>query len=156
QGFLNDDGNKFWCFKDVSKHNNVKAPKFAVFAATLQAQGQLDSILVDEEGNVLDGYARWFACVKEGLGTPKLQVVPGLGDDAAKITWIRSRKLARHHLTEKQRMAIVSAEIKAHPERSSSWTAKLLGVSVTTVSNYRSRLEEAKEIKAKTQLIGSD
>jgi hypothetical protein len=129
EGFLNHDGNQFYCFKDVSKLLKAKGTsKFAVFASILKAQGQLDPIFVDEEGNVMDGYARWFGCVKEGMGTPKLQVVSGLGDDVAKITWIRSRKLARHNLTGKQRMAFVNAEIKgtrnaAIRGRRSSWAS---------------------------------
>jgi ParB-like chromosome segregation protein Spo0J len=117
--------------------------QFHAFKECIESQGQQDSILCDEQGNVLDGYARWFAL--KALGVPdkniKVGIVKGLGSVANKITWIRQRKLARHHLTEKQRMALVQAEIMAHPERSNNWQAKLLGVSYNTVAKYRKILE---------------
>lgn len=133
-----------------------KCEKFNAFKDAIVAYCQQNPIFCDPEGYVMDGYARWFVCVKAGL-IPKVEIAGGnLADDEAKITWIRSQKLARHHLNETQRMLIVQAEIRAHPERTESWTAELLGVSRTTVVKYREQMERAGTLTAITKLIGKD
>ena len=129
------------------------AHKFDDFKDMLAVQCQQEPILCDQDGYALDGFARWFACIKLGI-VPKYQIVNAyLPDDSAKFTWIRSRKLGRHNLSERQRMQIVMTEITAHPERSNSWTAELLGVSRNTVTKYRKQLEWAGKLQNVTKRV---
>jgi ParB-like chromosome segregation protein Spo0J len=148
----NPDGSRWYFVQSVDK----KAHLFDGFKEMLSAQRQQDPILCDQDGYVLDGFARWFALMKLGLD-PNHQIVNAhLADDAAKISWIRSRKLGRANLSERQRMQIVVAEIMTHPQRSNSWTAELLGVSRNTIIKYRERLEREGLLSPVSNLIGKN
>jgi hypothetical protein len=117
--------------------------KWQAFCDYLAKNGQLDPILVDEQGYVLDGFATWFALtsLKVAAKDVLIKVVTQFKTDADKLTWMRSRKLARATLTESQRIELVKAEIKAHPERGNNLQAQLLGVDHKTVAKYRQELE---------------
>src|ERR1700677_422767 len=114
--------------------------EFQAFKDKIFRECQLQLILCDEHGYVLDGFARWIACQMLHLD-PKYLIVGNLGDFAAKITFVRSQKLCLHNLTEEERMKIVKDEIVSHPKRAIAWTASNLGVSRTTVTKYRKELE---------------
>ena len=118
--------------------------KWQAFCDYLENTGQLDPILVDADGYVMDGFSTWFALSQQKDAAKDIltKVITHLKADADKITWIRSRKLARANLTETQRMELVEAEIKAHPELNSNFQAQRLGVDHKTVTKYRQKLED--------------
>jgi hypothetical protein len=149
--FLNkqDDGKRVFFTLDQDDK------KFEAFKDSLAQTCQQESILCDPDGYVLDGYSRWFALLKLGIA-PKYEIVGHLSDDAAKLTFIRQRKLSRQHLSEAERMAVVQAEIIAHPERIHNWQAKLLGVSYHTVVKYRRKLEADGKLPLLAKLLRSD
>lgn len=117
--------------------------KWQAFCDYLAKNGQLDPILVDERGHILDGFATWFALTTLKVAGKDIltKAITHLKTDADKLTWIRSRKLARATLSESQRMELVKAEIIAHPERGNNLQAQLLGVDHKTVGKYRQELE---------------
>ena len=136
--------------------------KWQAFCDHLDKTGQLDPILHDEEGYVLDGFLAWFYLLTKKVAAKNIltKVVKHLKTDSEKITWIRSRKLARANLTEPQRTEMVMAEIQAHPERGNNFQAVLLGVDHHTVGKYRQELEALGPknggIKWHPKLIGAD
>lgn len=147
-----NDGHKFFF---IQQKGNNEDTRFDAFKQLLQTQCQQEPILTDADGYVMDGFARWFALVKIGI-EPRFEIANvNFENRAAKITWIRSRKLGRHNLTEKQKMQIVCAEITDHPERSNSWTSELLGCSRTTIVKYRKMMELDGKI-GKVERIGKD
>jgi hypothetical protein len=117
--------------------------RWQAFCGYLEKTSQLDPIMVDEKGYVLDGFATWFALAK--LKVPAkdilIKVITHFKTDAEKITWMRSRKLARANLTKSQRKELEKAEIIAHPERGNNYQAQLLGVDHKTIGKYRQELE---------------
>jgi hypothetical protein len=130
-------------------------PDFQALKDKLLRECQLQHILCDENGYVMDGFARWVALEMVNI-EPKYTIVGNLPDDDAKITFIRSQKLCRHNLTEEERMKIVKDEIVAHPKRAIAWTASLLGVSRTTVHKYRKELEGLGQVPVLRELETRD
>ena len=135
-----EGGVKFY-FIEKDPGGGEVASKFDGFKRNVQTYCQLEDIVCDPDGYVMDGYARWFADLRLGI-EPRYTILGNLSDDDAKLTWARGRKLCRLNLTEAQRMAIVKAEIKSHVSRSNAWTAELLGVSRRTIIKYRQQLEQ--------------
>jgi hypothetical protein len=122
----------------------TSTPQWEAFCAHLDHDGQLDPVLHDEEGYVLDGFVTWFALIQKNVAAKDTltKVIKHLKADAEKITWMRGRKLARANLAEPQRRKMVENEIKAHPERGNNFQAQLLGVDHKTVGRYRQELED--------------
>ena len=98
--------------------------------------GIREPILVDRLGNILDGYARFFAAKILGIECPS-QCIP-IPADLTEHTFIRSQKLRRMNLNRKEKIKLIVDEIvenlKISKPRSARILAKRLGVSNKTVS----------------------
>jgi ParB-like chromosome segregation protein Spo0J len=79
--------------------------ELAALTADIAAHGQREPILIDLEGQVVDGRNRWLACEALGL-TPVTRVMP---DTDSVVTGVVSLNLHRRHLTPSQKAGVAVA-----------------------------------------------
>lgn len=105
-------------------------------------------VVVDEDGNVLDGHHRFRACQELGI-TPPTVVLPGLTHEQ-KCEYALRANLARRHLTTVQKRALIRAELTRDGTRSDRHLGRLLGVDHKTVAAVR---REGGEIPHSERLV---
>ncbi len=113
---------------------------YAALKADIAERGIMVPIEVDENGEVLDGHHRVKICDELGIHCQRF-VREGM-DDAGKRTHARRLNIARRHLSDEQKVALVSDEIAANPDRSNREIAAVLGVSHPFVAKVREELEK--------------
>lgn len=129
---------------------------WAEMVRSVRTYGVQTPIEVDEEGRILRGVGRWLACQHLRIDCPFRVVQIGelakrwcMKPEDARKSFIRHGKLARTVLTERQRMAMVRAEIEDDYRRGKEdggkhsthrVIAQRLGVSHVTVSNLRKKM----------------
>ncbi len=114
---------------------------------SIRQNGQLEPIVVDEEGYILDGHQRARICAELGID-PKVDVLEGLSEDEKReyAFWVN---YARRHLTPSARRVVirrVEARLRENPFDSDRRIAALLRVDHKTVGLHRGRLEASGEI----------
>lgn len=129
--------------------------EFAELKASIAARGVLIPVEYDEDGNVLDGHHRERACKELGLSEWPKFIRAGL-DEPAKRLHARHLNLARRHLTQEQRRALITGQLRDTPEKSNRQIAKGLGVDHKTVSAIRDGMETTGEIPQLGKTIGAD
>lgn len=85
-----------WPVADVHPypHNNKKHPpkQIEMLAKSIQSQGLLDPIAVDEHGVIISGHGRFEACLKLGMTLVTVRVLRGISDDQARALRIAANK----------------------------------------------------------------
>jgi len=118
-------------------------------------RGVMVPVEYDRQGVPIDGHHRIRACVE--LGIPDWpNVFRGYADDAAKRTQARKLNLARRHLDQAARRALIEAELSDDPGRSNRQVARHLGVADKTVSTARKELESTAVIPQLEKTVGKD
>jgi ParB-like chromosome segregation protein Spo0J len=113
---------------------------FAALKADIAARGVLIPVEYDEEGNILDGHHRVRACRELGISEWPKFIRTGL-DEATKRLHARQLNVARRHLTQDQKRALISDQLRDTPERSNRQIARDLGVDDKTVGSVRRDME---------------
>lgn len=113
---------------------------YEALKADIAERGVLVPVEYDEHGIVLDGHHRVKACGELGITDWPRLIRRGLSDEG-KRAHARALNLARRHLTQAQRQALVDAQLIDTPEQSDRSIAGKLGVSQPTVSARRKELE---------------
>jgi hypothetical protein len=111
-------------------------------------------VMVDEQGNVLDGYHRQKIAEELRLNY-RTEVVSGL-DEQEKRSFARRVNLHRRQLNRKQRRRIIAAELLENSKRSNNLIAKAIGVHHSTVATVREELVHGCQISNHTERIGAD
>lgn len=104
----------------------------------IRERGVLVPIVLDEDGEILDGHHRMAIAKELGIVAPTM-IAEAL-TDAEKRSMARSLNMQRRHLDQKQKRALIADELKEDPSRSNNAIAKLLGVSDMTVNAVRKDL----------------
>ena len=99
---------------------------------SIKERGVLAPVLVDDDGNILDGYHRAAICDELGIDYPT-EVVPGL-NEAEKVELAISLNLKRRHLTSDQKRQLV-LRLREHG-LSIRKIAKATGIPRSTVQDY--------------------
>ena len=111
---------------------SLNLDEYEALRESIRENGVIESILVDEEGNVIDGHHRLKACEELGIECPK-RVLLGLSDEQKQDLSLELN-LHRRQLTKEQKKEI------AANLREQGWTqeriGKALGVTQRTVSNW--------------------
>lgn len=123
---------------------------FASLKASIAERGVLVPVEVDETGNILDGHHRmraWEELRAEGVRLPDYPRAVRAGlSETEKRQLVRALNLARRHLTQRERRALVADAIRDDPQASDRRIAVALGVSPTTVGAVRAELVEAGDV----------
>jgi phage N-6-adenine-methyltransferase len=130
--------------------------EFAQLKADIAERGIFVPIEYDEAGNVLDGHHRLRICAELGIERWPSLVRSGFADDAAKRSHARALNLARRHLNQAQRRALIEDQLRDTPAQSNNSIAQALGVSDTTVGSVRADLETGSQIGNLETIKGKD
>lgn len=106
----------------------------AALRESITTFGILQPVVVDEEGNVLDGHHRAEIATELGIDYPRI-VLPGLSEEQ-KIEQALVLNLARRHLAADQKQALV-ADLRSRG-LSIRWISERTGIPKSTVSRLSS------------------
>jgi hypothetical protein len=120
-----------------------------VLVADIKERGLIHPI-VRYQDQILDGFARWQACVRAGV-EPRFTDYEGTDPEG----YVVAANVHRRHLTSEQKRAIIGKLVKANPARSDSSIAKVAGASDKTVAAVRKELAERSEIPSVATRIDS-
>lgn len=130
---------------------------FASLKASVAERGVLVPVEVDETGAVLDGHHRiraWEELRAEGVRLPDYPRAVRAGlSEVEKRQLVRALNLARRHLSQRERRALVADAIRDDPQASDRRIALVLGVSHPTVAAVRAELVEAGEVERFTTRV---
>ena len=113
--------------------------EYEALKADIKKRGIQYPILIDEDGNILDGHHRSRIADELGIDCPH-ELRGGLSD-LEKMNLAVEINVNRRHLTREQRRELVENCIKAAPEKSDRQIAKATGASPTTVGTVRAAAE---------------
>ena len=124
---------------------------FAALRESIAERGVLVPVEVDESGAVLDGHHRLQAVEElraEGVKVPDFPRVVRAGlAETEKRQLVRALNMARRHLSQRERRALVADAIRDDPQASDRRIAVVLGVSHPTVAAVRSELVAAGDVE---------
>ena len=111
---------------------SLSLDEYEALRESIREKGVIESILVDEEGNVIDGHHRLKACEELGIECPR-RALMGLSDEQKQDLSLELN-LHRRQLTKEQKKEI------AANLREQGWTqeriGKALGVARRTISDW--------------------
>jgi len=142
---------------------------YASLEASIREHGVEDPVLIDEQGQTLDGHNRREIAERLGLPCPT-RVVAGLGTDGDKRIFAARRNLERRQLTKAQRTLValrlepelarqrgrprsveISPELDNLPDKLTA-AARIAGLSRSTYNNYRQVVRDAQEELGKEEV----
>jgi hypothetical protein len=125
--------------------------------ADIRVRGIIVPIVVDEDGNVIDGFHR--LSIAQALSLPlaevPFRVVKGLSL-AEKQALAEALNTHRRHLSQAQKRELVIRKLQADPQRSDRDVAAEVAVSDKTVASVRQALESTAEIPQSATRKGKD
>jgi hypothetical protein len=127
---------------------------YAGLRANIAINGVQAPIVKDEDGYILDGFARAKIAKEFGYGCPSVKVT-GLTEQE-KRSQVRMLNLARRHLDNYAKRQVIADELKENADRSNRWIARSLGVHHATVIAVRNDLTSTGHIDQLGVLTGRD
>lgn len=113
-------------------------------------------IIKDEQGQTIDGHTRAMICRDLGVEDYPIIVIPSGLTDAEKRTKARIVNMARRHLTRTQKKTLIRDQLIDTPHLSDRQIGKSLGVSNSTISIQRKKLEDEGVLCESHTSLGSD
>lgn len=126
--------------------------------ASIEAVGLRNSVVIDEDGNVIDGHERRDACIEIGIDwMTGADVRIGLTEDKKKALAIDLNLWRRPmHLPRSKRNELIDVYLVANPHLSEPVVADLFGVSQPTVNRRKKRLIQMNKLPTSDSTIGKD
>lgn len=128
--------------------------EYAELRDSILKHGITVPVIVDEQGNVIDGHHR-VTIARELDITYPTRVLAGLSEEE-KLDQSVMLNIARRQLTRDQRRSIIAEQLKRHPEKSNREHARQVGVDHKTVNSIRESLESTGEIPQLDRTVGAD
>jgi DNA modification methylase len=128
---------------------------YAGLKANIAVNGVQVPVVKDENGYILDGFARAKIAKEFGYECPSVTVT-GLSEQE-KRSQVRALNLSRRQLDYAAKREIIADELKENPDRSNRWIARSLGVHHATVIAVRNDLTSTGHIIDQLDgLVGRD
>lgn len=121
---------------------------------SIRTHGIQVPVLMDEEGDIIDGHHRWEIGTRCGIAVPT-ETREGLSE-SEKIALSISLNIDRRQVTRQQKRDIIAASLKAEPEASNREHARRTGADDKTVQSVRERMESTAEIPQLEKTRGAD
>lgn len=133
-------------------------PKSAELHASITAVGLRNPVVMDEEGNVIDGHERRSICEELGLDwLAGADVRIGLTEIQKKALAIELNLWRRPiHLTQKQRNELLDVYLMANPHLSEPQVAELFCVNQSTVNRRKRELMRQHKLPKVVATVGKD
>ena len=132
----------------------LDAETYAGLKANIAVNGVQVPVVKDEDGYILDGFARVRIAKELGYECPSV-TVEGLFEQE-KRSKVRALNLSRRQLDYATKRQIISDELKANSQRSNNWIARSLGVDDKTVASVRREMQSTSAIPKLGYTLGSD
>jgi transposase len=129
--------------------------QYAALKQDIATNGVLNPVIVDAEGNVIDGFSRMQIIRELKLKNYPMQQLD-FKSDAEKYEAVIKLNALRRSLSGKQKRELISTYLKRDAAIADNWLAKILGVSTSTVRTVRSRLEGQNAIEKPSVRRGKD
>ena len=142
-------GVQTWCeipgvgsIKRASEKDHFDDTPFGQFVLSIQAGVVPQPILIAEKGDILDGYSTYAGyCLLDRADECPFTVITDYKGYGYAETFIRSKKMARMHLSRDNRNDLLGAEVNFNfrlakgKARTAGILARLMAMSATTVAN---------------------
>ena len=122
--------------------------------ASIADRGVDIPIIVDQDGNVIDGFHREKACGELGIYCPR--EVRQFGNEAEKYELILRTNCRRRQLNRKQKEKLIETYLLRDPQIADNNLGNVIGISKNTVAKVRSHLEATCQIDKFERLRGQD
>lgn len=143
--------------KSKSKYQvmrSLTADEFRALKASIAEYGVLEPVLVDEDGNTIDGHHRRKACEQLGVDCPT-KVVGGKNEDEL-TAMAHNLNRARRHLGREEMRQFIAEELQRDPKVSNREISRRTGADDKTVGSVRKELVEAGDLEKVDKVIGKD
>jgi len=135
--------------------------EYAALKASIAMRGVEIPLVVDVEGEVIDGHHRRRAVAElrtEGheISDPPEIVREDLQTEAEKRDEAWRLNMQRRHLNQAQKRGVIAAKLRESPEWANNRIASLLGVDGNTVNAVCLEREATSEIPKLERLVGAD
>lgn len=135
--------------------------EFHSLKESIRQYGVLVDVVVDSDGNILDGHHRRQAYLElraEGVDLDPLpiKVQENLETGQERRDFAREINSSRRAVTLEERRELVASQLRETPERSDAWVADMLGVGDAIVGTTRLRLEVAGDIPVMDRVMRRD
>lgn len=133
----------------------LTAEEYADLEASILAHGVQVPIVVDADGEVIDGHHRLEIAQANGLDCPEI-VRDDLTTDDEKIALALTLNVHRRHLTREQRRDLIRISLRAAPDLSDRQHAEMTGADHKTVGSVRNDMQATGEIPQSDRRTGAD
>ena len=114
-----------------------------------------EAIIVDEDGQIVDGWQRNTICEELGIFCPRQ--VRKFGSEAEKFELALMRNCSRRQMDRKQKKALISTYLRVDSRISDNWLATIIGgIGKNHVAQVRANLIASGAIKQHKTLRGRD
>ncbi|WP_166831555.1 ParB N-terminal domain-containing protein [Thalassoroseus pseudoceratinae] len=129
--------------------------EFEALKTSIAERGVDVPIIVDQDGNVIDGYHRERACDELGIYCPR--EIRHFDNETDKLELILSLNCRRRQLNRKQKRSVIEAYLLRDPQIADNFLAEIIGgISKNTVAAVRGELEGTCQIDKFDVLRGRD
>jgi hypothetical protein len=127
---------------------------YAALTSNIAINGVKVPIVRDDDGYILDGFAR--ARIAEELGYEYPETIEIGLSEADKRALVRALNLSRRQLNQAAKREIIAGQLRETPKLSNRRIGKVLGVDHKTVASVRGTLTSTGEIPQLARLEGQD
>ncbi len=128
--------------------------EYAALKESIRVHGCRVPIIVDQHGDIIDGWHRDRACQELGIFCPR--EVRHFNSDVERLQVAITLNANRRHLTRAQRRDLIAAYLKADAAINDNHLGEIVGVSKNTVASVRDDLEATGQIDKLEQRRGRD
>lgn len=128
--------------------------EFEALKASIADRGVEVPIIVDQDGNIVDGHHRKRAC--DELGINCLTEVRNFVNETEKLELALTLNCNRRQLNQKQKRKLIEDYLLRDAEIADNHLAGIIGVSKNTVASVRKKLETSCQIEKHETLRGKD
>ena len=128
--------------------------EFQGLKSSIDESGVEVPIVVDQDGEIIDGFHRQKACDELGVFCPR--EVRHFESEAQRFELILSLNCRRRQLNREQKRKLIEAYLTRDAQIADNFLGELIGVSKNTVADVRVELESTCQIDKFTKLRGKD
>jgi len=122
--------------------------------SSIAVRGVDSPIIVDQNGEIIDGFQRQKACDDLGVFCPRQ--VRRFDSDVERLELAVTANCKRRQLNTNGKRTVIANYLKADPAINNNHLAELIGVSRGTVGDVRAELESTCQIQKLTEFRGRD
>lgn len=128
--------------------------EYAALKDNIALHGVKVAIVRDEEGSILDGFAR--AQIARELGCKCPETIESGMSEADKRALVRALNLSRRQLNQSAKREVIAGQLRETPKLSNRRIARVLGVDHKTVVSVRGAMMGTGEVPQFARLVGQD